>query len=65
MTMFNDFDYKSILSNIDTLVRDYKAGSYTEFLDMTFGDLRNIRNVIISKQQEQQLSQAMNSTSVE
>lgn len=65
MTMFNDFEFKSIFANIDTLVRDYKAGTYTEFMDMTFGELKNIRNTIVSKQQEAQLSSAMQSTSVE
>lgn len=57
--MFQDFDYKDILMCIDTLVADKHYGSFEELTNLTLRELREIINVVISKQQEAELEQAL------
>lgn len=58
MLMFNDFNYKYWLGNIDNLIREGHYGSFVELENMTIRELSNIFNIIISKQQEEALAKA-------
>lgn len=59
MTMFGDFNWKETLMAIDNLIRDKKYGTYAELINLTMRELSDIFKVIISKEQEQNLSQAL------
>lgn len=56
--MFNDFDYKQLLSAIDNLIREGHYGSYVELHNLTIRELGEIFKVIISKQQEAELAKS-------
>ena len=55
--MFGDFNWKETLMAIDNLIRDKKYGTYVELVNLTMREVADI--VILSKEQEQQLSQAL------
>lgn len=59
MLMFNDFNYRDLLSSIDNLIRDGHYGSYVELHNLTPRELTEIFNIIISKQQEEALTGAL------
>ena len=57
--MFGDFNWKETLMAIDNLIRDKKYGTYVELINLTMREVADIFKVILSKEQEQQLSQAL------
>ena len=57
--MFGDFNWKETLMAIDNLIRDKKYGTYVELVNLTMREVADIFKVILSKEQEQQLSQAL------
>ena len=59
MLMFGDFNWKETLMAIDNLIRDKKYGTYVELVNLTMREVADIFKVILSKEQEQQLSQAL------
>ena len=59
MMMFGDFNWKETLMAIDNLVRDKKYGTYVELVNLTMREVADIFKVILSKEQEQQLNQAL------
>ena len=59
MLMFGDFNWKEPLMAIDNLIRDKKYGTYVELINLTMREVADIFKVILSKEQEQQLSQAL------
>lgn len=56
--MFKAFDRKEILMLIDTYVQKH-YGSYKELISLTMRDLIEIGIAIRSKEQEEQLSEAL------
>ena len=44
---------------IDNLVRDKKYGTYTELINLTMREVSDIFKIIISKEQEKNLNQAL------
>lgn len=59
MMMFGDFNWKETLMAIDNLIRDKKYGTYAELINLTMREVADIFKVILSKEQEQKLSQAL------
>lgn len=59
MLMFGDFNWKETLMAIDNLIRDKKYGTYVELINLTMREVADIFKVILSKEQEQQLNQAL------
>lgn len=59
MLMFGDFNWKETLMAIDNLVRDKKYGTYTELINLTMREVSDIFKIIISKEQEKNLNQAL------
>jgi hypothetical protein len=59
--MFEDFNYKDVLMCIDTLISDKHYGSFEELTNLTLRELREIINIVISKQQEEELTRALSS----
>lgn len=59
MLMFGDFNWKETLMAIDNLIRDKKYGTYVELTNLTMREVADIFKVILSKEQEQQLNQAL------
>lgn len=59
MLMFGDFNWKETLMAIDNLIRDKKYGTYVELVNLTMREVADIFKVILSKEQEQQLNQAL------
>ena len=59
MLMFGDFNWKETLMAIDNLVRDKKYGTYTELINLTMREVSEIFKIIISKEQEKNLNQAL------
>lgn len=57
--MFGDFNWKETLMAIDNLIRDKKYGTYVELVNLTMREVADIFKVILSKEQEQQLNQAL------
>ena len=57
--MFGDFNWKETLMAIDNLVRDKKYGTYTELINLTMREVSDIFKIIISKEQEKNLNQAL------
>ena len=57
--MFGDFNWKETLLAIDNLVRDKKYGTYTELINLTMREVSDIFKIIISKEQEKNLNQAL------
>jgi hypothetical protein len=57
--MFGDFNWKETLMAIDNLIRDKKYGTYVELINLTMREVADIFKVILSKEQEQQLNQAL------
>ena len=57
--MFGDFNWKETLMAIDNLIRDKKYGSYNDLINLTMREMSDIFKIIISKEQEQQLAQAL------
>ena len=57
--MFGDFNWKETLMAIDNLIRDKKYGNYVELINLTMREVADIFKVILSKEQEQQLNQAL------
>lgn len=60
MLMFDDFNWKETLMAIDNLIRDKKYGTYTELINLTMREISDIFKIIISKEQERNLNQALN-----
>ena len=46
---------------IDTLISDKHYGSFEELTNLTLRELREIINIVISKQQEEELTRALSS----
>jgi len=59
MLMFGDFNWKETLMAIDNLIRDKKYGTYTELINLTMREVSDIFKIIISKEQEKNLNQAL------
>ena len=59
MLMFDDFNWKETLMAIDNLIRDKKYGTYTELINLTMREISDIFKIIISKEQEKNLNQAL------
>ena len=57
--MFDDFNWKETLMAIDNLIRDKKYGTYTELINLTMREISDIFKIIISKEQEKNLNQAL------
>lgn len=57
--MFDDFDWKNLLKTVDALIRKEKYGSYQEITSLTIRELDDIWKVIISKEQEANLQEAL------
>ena len=57
--MFGDFNWKETLMAIDNLIRDKKYGTYTELINLTMREVSDIFKIIISKEQEKNLNQAL------
>ena len=57
--MFGDFNWKETLMAIANLVRDKKYGTYTELINLTMREVSDIFKIIISKEQEKNLNQAL------
>lgn len=57
--MFDDFNYAEYLKTIDALIADRHYGSYTELINLTPRELQDIVNTIVSKQREEEVSNAM------
>lgn len=58
MRMFKPFDRKELLMLIDTYIQK-KYGTYKELISLTLRDLIEIGIAIESKEQEQQIAEAL------
>ena len=62
--MFGDFNWKEVLTAIDNLIREKHYGVYNDLINLTMREISDIFKVILSKEQEQQLQQALGSQEI-